>query len=147
MLNLIVVQGRLAHDPELRSTTNGVSVTRFSLAVQRNYASKGSERVTDFLDVVAWRQSAEFVCKYFRKGNLILVNGELQTGSYEKDGIKRKTYEIVASSVYFSESNVESRQQVSEVSSLGDNCSSVDTLGKDSDFSKQDFEDDDMLPF
>ncbi len=143
MLNLIILQGRLTHDPELRSTPSGVAVTKFSIAVQRNYASKGTERATDFFDVVAWRQSAEFICRYFRKGNLIIVNGELQTGSYEKDGIKRKTYEVVATNVYFSES----KQQAAD-STLGGASSSIDTLEGNSDFNKQEFEDDDdMLPF
>lgn len=143
MLNRIILQGRLTHDPELRSTPNGVAVTKFSIAVQRNYAPKGTERVTDFFDIVVWRQSAEFICRHFRKGSLILVEGELQTGSYEKDGIKRKTYEIVATNVYFSES----KQQATD-STLGGTSSSVDTLEGNSDFNKQEFEDDDdMLPF
>lgn len=143
MLNRIILQGRLTHDPELRSTPSGVAVVKFSIAVQRSYAPKGAERVTDFFDVVVWRQSAEFVCRHFRKGSLILVEGELQTGSYEKDGIKRKTYEIVATNVYFSES----KQQITD-SNLGGASSSIDTLEGNSDFNKQEFEDDDdMLPF
>ena len=101
MLNCAVIMGRLTADPELRQTPNGVSVTRFSVAVDRGYVRAGEERKTDFINVVAWRQTAEFVSRYFSKGAMIAVQGSIQTGSYEKDGIKRSTFEIVADNVSF----------------------------------------------
>lgn len=105
MLNVIAVMGRLVADPELRKTPNGVSTTTFTIACDRNYVKPGTDRQTDFFDIVAWRASAEFVCKYFRKGQLIAVNGSLQTRSYEdREGNKRKVYEIVADNLHFADS-------------------------------------------
>lgn len=105
MLNVIAVMGRLVADPELRKTPNGVSTTTFTIACDRSFVKAGSERQTDFLDIVAWRNSAEFVCKYFRKGQMIAVNGSLQTRTYEdKEGKKRKVYEIVADNLHFADS-------------------------------------------
>ena len=102
MLNVAVVMGRLTADPELRHTASGLSVTSFTLAVDRNYSKAGTERQTDWIDVVAWRQTAEFVCKYFTKGQMMAVNGTIQTRSYEdKNGNKRKAVEIVANDVSF----------------------------------------------
>ena len=103
MLNVIALQGRLAADPELRATQNGTPVCSFTLAVQRNIKS-GDEYPTDWIDCVAWKGTAEFICKYFQKGQLIAVNGTLQTRSYEKDGVKRKTTQVVVQSAYFCES-------------------------------------------
>lgn len=108
MLNCAVIMGRLTADPELRQTPSGVAVTRFTVAVDRGYVKAGEERKADFINVVAWRQSAEFVTKYFSKGSMIAVQGSIQTGSYEKDGIKRSTFEIVADSVSFCGSKSES---------------------------------------
>ena len=100
MLNLVVLMGRLTGDPELRQTSSDISFTRFSIAVQRNYTPKnGGDRETDFFSVVAWRSTADYICKYFRKGDLIVVQGSIQTGSYEKDGIKRTTFDVVTSNV------------------------------------------------
>lgn len=105
MLNVIAVMGRVVADPDLRKTTTGISTTTFTIACDRNFAKSGSERQTDFLDIVAWRQSAEFASKYFKKGQLVAVNGSLQTRSYEdKNGNKRKVYEIVAEHLNFAES-------------------------------------------
>lgn len=104
MLNVAVLMGRLVADPELRQTPNGVSVTSFTLAVDRSYVKSGAERQTDFVDIVAWRNTAEFVCKYFRKGQLAAVQGAIQTRSYtDKEGNKRKAFEIVADNVHFAE--------------------------------------------
>lgn len=104
MLNVAVLMGRLVADPELRHTPNGVSVTSFTIAVDRSYVKAGTERQTDFIDVVAWRNNAEFVCKYFRKGQLAAVQGSIQTRTYtDKDGNKRKAVEIVADNVHFAE--------------------------------------------
>lgn len=105
MLNHAVLMGRLTADPELRYTPNNVAVVRFTLAVDRNFAAAGTERKTDFIDIVSWRQQAEFVSKYFRKGQLVAVEGAIQTDSYtDNQGIKRKRFEIVADRVHFAES-------------------------------------------
>lgn len=101
MLNCAVIMGRLTADPELRQTPSGVATTRFTVAVDRNYAKQGEERKADFISVVAWRQTAEFVSRYFSKGSMIAVQGSIQTGSYEKDGIKRYTVDLVADNVSF----------------------------------------------
>lgn len=108
MLNCAVVMGRLTADPEVRQTPTGVSVCRFTVAVDRSYVKQGEQRQADFIDILAWRQTAEFVGKYFQKGSMIAVQGAIQTGSYEKDGIKRRTFEIVADNVSFCGSKSES---------------------------------------
>ena len=101
MLNHIVIMGRLTRDPELRRTGSGVAVASFTLAVDRDH----NRDETDFIDVVAWNGTAEFVSKYFRKGSMCIVSGRLQMRRYEaKDGTNRTAYEIVADSVYFGES-------------------------------------------
>ena len=106
MLNHIVIMGRLTRDPELRRTGSGIAVTSFSLAVDRDFAPKdGGERETDFIDCVAWRQTGEFVSKYFTKGRMAVVSGRLQIRSWtDKDGNKRRTAEVVADNVYFGDS-------------------------------------------
>ena len=106
MLNHIVIMGRLTRDPELRRTGSGVAVTSFSLAVDRDFAPKdGGERETDFIDCVAWRQTGEFVSKYFTKGRMAVVSGRLQIRSWtDKDGNKRRSAEVVADNVYFGDS-------------------------------------------
>lgn len=106
MLNHIVVMGRLTRDPELRRTGSGIAVASFSLAVDRDYTPKdGSERETDFIDCVAWRQTGEFVSKYFTKGRMAVVSGRLQIRNWnDKDGNKRRTAEIVVDNVYFGDS-------------------------------------------
>ena len=101
MLNCAVIIGRLTADPELRQTPSSVPVTRFTVAVDRGYAKQGEERKADFINVIAWRSTAEFVCKYFNKGSMIAVQGAIETGSYEKDGVKRYTFEIKADNVSF----------------------------------------------
>ena len=101
MLNTAVIMGRICNDIELRKTPSGVSVARFNVAVDRAYTKQGEERKADFINVVAWRQTAEFVTRYFSKGSMIAVQGSIQTGSYEKDGIKRNTFEVVADNVSF----------------------------------------------
>ena len=105
MLNVAVIMGRLVAEPELKHTPSDVAVVRFTLAVERSYAKQGGERQTDFIDVTAWRGAAEFICKYFSKGQMMAVNGSIQTGSYtDKEGNKRKTFEIVATDVNFADS-------------------------------------------
>lgn len=101
MMNVICLQGRLVRDPELKQTNAGVSVANFTVAVQRNIKNQNGERESDFIDVVCWRHTAEFVCKYMQKGNLVCLNGSLQTRSYEdKNGNKRKAFEVVADNVH-----------------------------------------------
>ena len=102
MYNKVIVMGRITHDLELKTTPTGVSVLSFSIAVDRNYQPKGEERKSDFFNVVAWRNTAEFVHKYFGKGCMVLVDGELQTRQYtNKDNVTVTVTEIVADSVNF----------------------------------------------
>ena len=106
MLNKIVIMGRLTSEPELRRTDNGTAVTSFTLAVDRDFADKQTgKKETDFIECVAWRNTAEFVDKYFDKGRMAVVSGRLQIrGWTDKDGNKRRTAEVVADSVYFGDS-------------------------------------------
>lgn len=102
MLNRVVLMGRLVSDPELKTTTTGISVTSFRIAVDRAYVKQGEERKADFIDIVAWRNTAEFVCRYFGKGSLIAVDGQLQSRTYQaKDGTNRYVTEVVADNVSF----------------------------------------------
>ena len=106
MLNHIVIMGRLTRDPELRRTGTGIAVASFTVAVDRDFSGRdGGEKETDFIDCVAWRQTGEFVSKYFTKGSMVVVSGRLQIRSWnDKDGNKRRTAEVVADNVYFGES-------------------------------------------
>ena len=106
MLNKIIIMGRLTRDPELRRTQTGTPVASFSLAVDRDFKDKATgERSTDFIDVVAWRQTGEFVSRYFTKGRMAVVEGRLQIRDWtDKDGNKRRTAEVVADQVYFGDS-------------------------------------------
>ena len=106
MLNHIVIMGRLTRDPELRRTGSGIAVASFTLAVDRDFGkTENGERETDFIDCVAWRQTGEFVSKYFTKGRMAVVSGRLQIRSWnDKDGNKRRTAEVVADNVYFGDS-------------------------------------------
>ena len=105
MLNHITIMGRLTRDPELRRTNTGTAVASFCVAVDRDFASNSGDKQTDFIDCVAWRQTGEFVSKYFAKGSMIVVSGRLQIREWnDKDGNKRKSAEIVADNVYFGES-------------------------------------------
>ena len=155
MLNCVILTGRLVADPELRHTSSDIAVTRFTVAVNRRFARLGEERQTDFIDIVAWRNTAEFICKYFKKGQMIAVEGSIQTGSYQdKDGVKRKTFEIVARDAQFAESKKESSP--SDFSEFEDRPSSgfssnnsqdnhPYSSGSDDDF--KEIETDDDLPF
>ena len=110
MLNHIVIMGRLTRDPELRRTGSGIAVASFTVAVDRDFGGRdGGEKETDFIDCVAWRQTGEFVSKYFTKGRMIVVSGRLQIRSWtDKDGNKRRTAEVVADNCYFGDSKRES---------------------------------------
>lgn len=105
--NKIILMGRLTADPELKQTPNGVTVTSFTLAVDSNY-SKDDKKKCSFINIVAWRQTAEFICKYFKKGQAILVCGELQIRSWDDNGLKRYVAEVVASEASFCESKKDS---------------------------------------
>ena len=109
MLNKIILMGRLTRDPELRRTGSGTAVTSFSLAVDRDFKSQSGEKETDFIDIVAWRSTAEFVSKYFTKGRMAVVEGRLQIRDWtDKDGGKRRSAEVVADNVYFGDSKRDS---------------------------------------
>ena len=102
LLNSVCLMGRLGADPELKHTQSGVAVTSFRIAVDRTCQPKGQEKVADWIDIVAWRNTADFVCKYFQKGSMMAVQGSLQTRQYtDRDGNKRVAVEVVADSVFF----------------------------------------------
>ena len=108
MFNVVILSGRLTSDPELKTTPSGVYVCSFTIAVERKY-KQGEDRQADFINIVAWRNNAEFICKYFGKGSMIAVEGEIQTRTYEdKNGNKRKAVEVVVDSVSFCGSKSES---------------------------------------
>ena len=105
MLNKIILMGRLTRDPELRRTQSGTAVASFSLAVDRDYKDQSGEKETDFIDIMAWRNTAEFVSKYFTKGRMAVVEGRLQIRDWtDRDGGKRRSAEVIASTVYFADS-------------------------------------------
>ena len=138
MLNHIVLMGRLTRDPELRRTGSGIAVASFSLAVDRDFGSSANngEKETDFIDIVAWRNTAEFVSKYFTKGRMAVVSGRLQIRNWtDKEGNKRRSAEVVADNVYFGDSKRDA---------AGDN--SGDSPAPASDFSMIE-DDDSQLPF
>ena len=102
MLNVVAIMGRLVADPELRTTQSGINVVSFRIACDRNFARQGEQRQADFIDIVAWRQQAEFVSKYFQKGSLIAIEGSLQTRQYQdKNGNNRTAVEVVANNISF----------------------------------------------
>lgn len=102
MYNKVILMGRITHDIEIKTTPSGVAVTSFSIAVDRRVQSKDGEKVTDFIDCVAWRQTADFIARFFSKGKLILVEGELQTRTYtDKNGINRKAVEVIVDRASF----------------------------------------------
>ena len=109
MFNLVVLTGRLTADPELKTTQNGINVTTFSIAVSRRYRA-GEETQADFINIVAWRQTAEFITKYFKKGNMIGIEGSIQTRRYtDKNGNNRTAFEVVANNAQFVESKRDSQ--------------------------------------
>ena len=119
MLNRVTLMGRLVADPELRSTASNLSVCSFRIAVDRDY-KKGDQKETDFIDIVAWRSTAEFVANYFKKGRVIAVDGRLQIRPWEdKDGNKRFATEVVADNVYFGDSRPNQNSQNGQNSQTG----------------------------
>lgn len=113
-MNQVNLIGRLTADPELRHTQGGTACTRFNIAVDRR-VKQGEEKQTDFINIVAWKQTAEFICKYFSKGQRIALTGSIRTGSYtDRDGNKRNTFEVWAENVEFCESKAEKAQTTSQ---------------------------------
>ena len=150
MLNHIVIMGRLTRDPELRRTGSGIAVASFTVAVDRDFASRESgERETDFIDCVAWRQTGEFVSKYFTKGRMAVVSGRLQIRSWtDKDGNKRRSAEVVADNVYFGDSRRDGESSGANFAPFGGDFSAPAPMSASSgsDFGMLD-EDDSNLPF
>ena len=153
MLNHIVLMGRLTRDPELRRTQNGIAVASFTLAVDRDFGSRdGGEKQTDFIDIVAWRERAEFVSKYFSRGKMAVVSGRLQIRDWtDKDGGKHRSAEVVADNVYFGESKRDSASSGGSYSG-GNNYSSAPAYGNSYDApaistSFSEVDDDGELPF
>ena len=110
MLNKVILMGRFTRDPELRSTPQGTSTCSFSIAVDRNFVRPGGERKADFINCVAWRQTAEFISKYFKKGSLVALEGSIQTRSWDdNEGKKRYATEVLVNQVYFAESKRDSQ--------------------------------------
>ena len=120
MLNKIFLMGRLTRDPELRRTGSGLAVASFSLAVDRDFKSQSGEKETDFIDIVAWRNTAEFVSKYFTKGRMAVVEGRLQIRDWtDKEGNKRRSSEVVADSIYFGDSKKDTGMPAQSYSNNG----------------------------
>lgn len=148
MLNKVILMGRLTADPELKQTPNGVSVASFRLACDRNYADKSGNKGCDFINIVAWRNTAEFISRYFQKGRMIVVEGAIQTRSYtDKDGNKRTAFEVVADQVYFADSKPAGERPASNFPTPD----AFEEPAKGESFSVGDFEeidtDDSDLPF
>lgn len=115
MLNVVAIMGRLVADPELRTTPAGVNVCQFRIACDRNFARQGEQRQADFVDIVAWRQRADFVCKYFQKGSMIAIEGALQSRNYQdKNGNNRTAMEVLASNISFAGSKITSSAKVDD---------------------------------
>ena len=139
MLNKIFLMGRLTRDPELRRTGSGTAVSSFSIAVDRDFKGQGGEKETDFIDIVAWRNTAEFVSKYFTKGRMAVVEGRLQIRDWkDKEGNNRRSAEVVADNVYFGDSKRDGDAPVGSYAG--------GQMANSSEFNEID-EDDDELPF
>ena len=144
MLNKIIIMGRLTRDPELRRTASSTAVAGFTLAVDRDFKSPNGEKSTDFIDVVAWRNTAEFVAKYFTKGRMAVVEGRLQIRDWkDKDGNNRRSAEVVAENVYFGDSKRDGAPAGDYAAPMGGYAAPVSTT---SSFSEIEDEDGD-LPF
>ena len=149
-MNIVCLMGRLTGDPELRRTANQTAVPSFSVAVDRRFVPQGQERKADFINCVSWRQTAEFICRYFHKGQRIALQGSLQARQYtDRDGNKRTAYEVVVDNAEFCESKsasagYASRQNDSQISPYAEPATAFSTAAPD------DFEEitgDDQLPF
>ena len=149
MINMVALMGRMTYSPELKSTPSGVSVIRFQVACDRNYQKDSQNRQADFIDCVAWRQTAEFISRYFHKGSMIAVEGTIQTSNYtDKDGNKRKQIEVLANNVSFCGGKSENGSQGTQ----GAQNEQYTQGGMNIDYDDADFEEivddtDDVLPF
>lgn len=142
-MNIVGIMGRLTYEPELKKTPSGVSVIRFTVAVDRSYQPSGQERQADFIECVAWRQTAEFISRYFHKGSMIAVEGTIQTSNYtDKNGKQRKQVEVLVNNVSFCGSKNESGGSIDIEPETAPTYSSADN----SDF-EEIVDDDDDLPF
>lgn len=145
MFNVVILTGRLTADPELKTTQNGISVTSFSIAVSRRFTRAGEEQQTDFINIVAWRQSAEFITKYFKKGSMIGIRGNIQTRRYvDKNGNNRTAFEVVVDDVQFVESKRDNASPADIATPAAQNASFSNAAADD--FSEIGGMDDD-LPF
>ena len=139
MLNKVSLMGRFTRDPELRSTPQGISTCSFSIAVDRNFVRPGEERKADFINCVAWRQTAEFISKYFKKGSMVALEGSIQTRSWDdQDGKKRYATDVVVSQVYFAESKRDSQSSMSDdsfsqINDFGSLPEPISPMGTDDD--------------
>lgn len=151
MLNVVAIMGRLVADPELKITPAGISVCTFRIACDRNFVQQGQQRQADFIDVVAWRHNADFLCKYFAKGSMVAVQGRLQTRQYQdRNGSNRTAVEVVADSLSFAGSNKKLGGQAVDDGGEAPPSSSPETTSAYSQGSAEDFEvidDNDDLPF
>lgn len=149
MLNVVALNGRLTAAPELRHTSTDIPVTSFTLAVDRSYVKAGAERQADFIDIVCWRNTAEFASKYFKKGQLVAVEGSIQTRTYtDSQGNKRKAFEVVANNVHFAEprrDNYSGGQSYAGYESHHQQQPTTVSTGDNGDFVEIDGDDD--LPF
>lgn len=138
-MNIVGIMGRLTYEPELKKTPSGVSVIRFTVAVDRSYQPSGQERQADFIDCVAWRQTAEFISRYFHKGSMIAVEGTIQTSNFtDKNGKQRKQVEVLANNVSFCGSKTEQGNSVTQQSNPNLNVNNDDF---------EEIIDDDDMPF
>ena len=151
MLNVVAIMGRLVADPELKTTPAGISVCTFRIACDRNFVQQGQQRQADFIDVVAWRHNADFLCKYFAKGSMVAVQGHLQTRQYQgRNGSNRTAVEVVADSLSFAGSTKKPGGQIVDDGGEAPPSSSPETTSAYSQGSAEDFEvidDNDDLPF
>ena len=151
MLNVVAIMGRLVADPELKITPAGISVCTFRIACDRNFVQQGQQRQADFIDVVAWRHNADFLCKYFAKGSMVAVQGRLQTWQYQdRNGSNRTAVEVVADSLSFAGSNKQPGGQAVDDGGEEPPSNSPETTSAYSQGSAEDFEvidDNDDLPF
>lgn len=156
MLNKIDIMGRLTADPELMNASSGNSYTRFTIACQRDFARNGEEKATDFIDCSAFGKTAEFISKYFNKGSMIIVSGRLTTGSYEKNGEKRKSVSVSVDNAYFGESKNAPSAPSSVDGYTNEQLATAkkalrelynDSMNNDSTFAPISLSDDDDLPF
>lgn len=144
MINNVILMGRLTADPEVRTTTTGKSVCSFSIAVERSYAKSGEQRQTDFINIVAWGSTANFISKYFTKGSMIALQGQIQTRNYEdKNGNKRTAFEILAREVSFCGSKTQTNTASAEVAT----SSQTNRYQSSEPFDFEEIGDDEDLPF